>query len=79
MERLIFPVTKKEAEKSERKYSSEKNKNALFAPMLKTNSRSCGVAVETFVPFIRTYIGKVNLQIKYSKNKRQSQAFECAF
>lgn len=47
--------------------------------MLKTNSRSCGVAVETFVPFIRTYIGKVNLQIKYSKNKRQSQAFEYAF
>lgn len=47
MERLIFPVTKKEAEKSERKYSSEKNKNALFPSQLRELRKEKGISQET--------------------------------
>lgn len=47
MERLIFPVNKKEAEKSERKYSSEKNKNALFPSQLRELRKEKGISQET--------------------------------
>ena len=47
MERLIFPVTKKEAEKSERKYSSENNKNALFPSQLRELRKEKGISQET--------------------------------
>ena len=47
MERLIFPVTKKEAEKSGRKYSSEENKKALFPSQLRDLRKEKGISQET--------------------------------
>lgn len=47
MEKLIFPVTKKAAEKSGRKYSSEENKNALFPSRLRELRSGRGISQET--------------------------------
>lgn len=47
MERLIFPVTKKEAEKSGKTYSSEENKNALFPSQLRELRKEKGISQET--------------------------------
>ena len=42
MERLIFPTTKKEAEKSGRKYSSEENKKGPFPLAVKRFAKGKG-------------------------------------
>ena len=47
MKTLIFPVTKKEAEKSGTSYSSEANKNALFPTQLRELRKEKGVSQET--------------------------------
>ena len=47
MEQLIFPVTKKEAEKCGRAYSSEENKNALFPSQLRDLRKKKGISQET--------------------------------
>lgn len=47
MEQLIFPVTKKEAEKRGRTYSSEENKNALFPSQLRDLRKEKGISQET--------------------------------
>lgn len=47
MERLIFPTTKKEAEKSGIPYSSEANKKALFPSQLKELRKKKGISQET--------------------------------
>lgn len=46
MERLIFPVTKKEAEKQGIKYSSQKNKEALFPSRLRELREKKGISQE---------------------------------
>ena len=47
MKTLIFPVTKKEAEKAGTSYSSEANKNALFPSQLRDLRKEKGVSQET--------------------------------
>lgn len=47
MERLIFPVTKKEAEKKGIKYSSQKNKDALFPSRLRELREKKGISQAT--------------------------------
>lgn len=47
MEKLIFPVTKKEAGKVGTSYSSEANKNALFPSQLRKLRKEKGVSQET--------------------------------
>lgn len=47
MERLIFPTTKKEAEKSGIPYSSEANKKALFPSQLRELRKKKGISQET--------------------------------
>lgn len=47
MEKLIFPVTKKEAERTGASYSSEANKNALFPSQLRELRKEKGVSQET--------------------------------
>lgn len=47
MEKLIFPVTKKAAGKSGKKYSSEENKNALFPSQLRELRGGRGISQET--------------------------------
>lgn len=46
MDRLIFPVTKKEAEKQGIKYSSQKNKEALFPSRLRELREKKGISQE---------------------------------
>lgn len=46
MERLTFPVTKKEAEKNGIPYSSEENKNALFPSQLRELRKKKGISQE---------------------------------
>ena len=47
MERLIFPITKKEAEKQGVKYSSKKNKEALFPSQLRELREKKGISQAT--------------------------------
>lgn len=47
MEQLIFPVTKKEAEKNGKTYSSEANKKALFPSQLRDLRKKKGISQET--------------------------------
>ena len=47
MERLIFPITKKEAEKQGVKYSSQKNKEALFPSQLRELREIKGISQAT--------------------------------
>ena len=48
MEQLVFPVTKKEAEKRGISYSSENNKNALFPSRLRTLRAEKGISQAAF-------------------------------
>lgn len=48
MEQLVFPATKKEAEKKGISYSSENNKNALFPSRLRTLRAEKGVSQAAF-------------------------------
>ena len=46
MERLIFPVTRREAEKGGRPYSSAENRNALFPSQLRELRKEKGISQE---------------------------------
>lgn len=52
MERLKFPVTKKDAEKMGIPYSSEANKNALFPSRLRNLRKEKGVSQKELADFL---------------------------
>ena len=61
MEQLIFPVTKKEAAKSGRTYSSKDNKNALFPTRLRDLRNGKGISQETLAHDIRVSKSTIGL------------------